>query len=150
MCAFFNTKTDKAQNLIEDIFLTLTVRGPFHRKDSNCKKIGGYGVNKQKYAELNERAEAATDSYSVTSDSLHYIYSVLVTKNHRNIQSRRLVREFFFTNIFLKILISYKADILKKNVLWLLLFYMVVATYFYYEKVRRMMRTAIVSNLLNT
>ena len=107
-------------------------------------------VNKQKYAELNERAEAATDSYSVTSDSLQYIYSVLVTKNHRNIQSRRLVHEFFFTNIFLTILISYGADILKKNVLWLLLFYMVVATYFYYEKVRRMMRTAIVSNLLKT
>ena len=100
MCAYFNTKTDKAQNLIDDIFLTLTVRGPFHRKDSKCKKIGGYVVNKQKYAELNERAEAATDSYSVTSDSLQYIYSVLVTKNHRNIQSRRLVHEFFFTNIF--------------------------------------------------
>ena len=39
--------------------------------------------------------------------------------------------------------------ILKKNSLWLLPFYMVVATYFYYEKVRRTMRTAIVSNLLN-
>ena len=38
--------------------------------------------------------------------------------------------------------------ILKKNSLWLLPFYMVVATYFYYEKVRRTMRTAIVSNLL--
>ena len=34
-----------------------------------------------------------------------------------------------------------------KKVLWLLTFYMVVATYFYYEKVRRTMRTAIVSNL---
>ena len=41
------------------------------------------------------------------------------------------------------------AAILKKNSLWLLPFYMVVATYFYYEKVRRTMRTAIVSNLLN-
>ena len=29
----FNTKTDAAQNLIYDFFLTLTVRGPFHRKD---------------------------------------------------------------------------------------------------------------------
>ena len=37
--------------------------------------------------------------------------------------------------------------ILKKNSLWLLPFYMVVATYFYYEKLRRTMRTAIVSNL---
>ena len=43
---------------------------------------------------------------------------------------------------------GYRAAILKKNSLWLLPFYMVVATYFYYEKVRRTMRTAIVSNLL--
>ena len=42
----------------------------------------------------------------------------------------------------------YGATILKKDSLWLLPFYMVVATYFYYEKVRRTMRTAIVSNLL--
>ena len=41
-----------------------------------------------------------------------------------------------------------RAAILKKNYMWLLPFYMVVATYFYYEKVRRTMRTAIVSNLL--
>ena len=45
---------------------------------------------------------------------------------------------------------GYRAAILKKYSLWLLPFYMVVATYFYYEKVRSMMRTAIVSNLLNT
>ena len=37
---------------------------------------------------------------------------------------------------------------LKKNSLWLLLFYMAVATYCYYEKVRRTMRTAVVSYLL--
>ena len=43
---------------------------------------------------------------------------------------------------------GYKAAILKKNSLWLLPFYMVVATYFYYENVRRTMRTAIVLNLL--
>ena len=37
------------------------------------------------YAELNERAEESTVSYSVTGDSLQYIYSVLVTKNHQKI-----------------------------------------------------------------
>ena len=42
---------------------------------------------------------------------------------------------------------GYSAAMLKKNSLRLLLFYMVVANYFYYEKVRRTMRTAIVSNL---
>ena len=71
-------------------FLTLTVRGPFHRKDFKWKKIGGTGLLSERtevlYAELNERAEAATGSYSVTGDSLQYIYSVPVTKNHRNIQ----------------------------------------------------------------
>ena len=44
---------------------------------------------------------------------------------------------------------GYRAAILKKKSLRLLPLYMVVATYFYYERVRRMMRTAIVSNFLN-
>ena len=38
------------------------------------------------YAEVNERAEAATGSYCVTGDSLQYIYSLHVTKNYRNIR----------------------------------------------------------------
>ena len=37
------------------------------------------------YAERNERVEAAIGSYSVTGESLLYIYSVPVTKNHWNI-----------------------------------------------------------------
>ena len=41
-----------------------------------------------------------------------------------------------------------KIAILKKNSLWLLPFYIAVATYCYYEKVCRTMRTAIVSYLL--
>ena len=36
---------------------------------------------------------------------------------------------------------------MKKNSLWLLRFYMAVAAYYYHEKVRRTMRTAIVSYL---
>ena len=43
---------------------------------------------------------------------------------------------------------SYRAVILKKNSLWLLPFYIVLASYFYYEMARRTMRTAVVSNLL--
>ena len=42
---------------------------------------------------------------------------------------------------------GYRAAVLQKNYLWLLPLYMAVATYFYYEKVRRTIRTAIVSNL---
>ena len=43
---------------------------------------------------------------------------------------------------------GYRAAILKKNPLWLLPFYMAVATSCYYEKVRRTMRTAVISYLL--
>ena len=54
------------------------------------KKYGGTGLISEKpevlCAELIERAEAATSSYSVTGDSLQYIYSVPVSKNHRNIR----------------------------------------------------------------
>ena len=42
---------------------------------------------------------------------------------------------------------GYRAAILKKKSLLLLTLYTAVATYFYYENVRRTMRTAIVSNL---
>ena len=93
--------------------------------------------------------ETVTGSYSVTGASLQYIYSVPVTKNHRNIRSRCLVHEFSFTDIFNDINHGYRAAILKKNSLWLLPFYIIMATYFFYEKMRRTMRTGIVSNLLN-
>ena len=68
------------------------------------KKIGGMGLISEKtealYAELNERAEAATSSYSATSDFLQYIYFVLVAKNYQKIQSGCLVNEFSFADIF--------------------------------------------------
>ena len=85
-------------------FLTLTVKGPFHRKDFKRKKIEGAGLVSEKtealYAELSERSEAATSSYSVTGDFLQYIYPVSATKNHQDIQSRWLVHEFSFTALF--------------------------------------------------
>ena len=68
------------------------------------KKFGGTGLISEKtevlHAELNERAEAAIGSYSVTGDSSQYIYSLPVSKNHRNIRSRCLIHAFSFTNIF--------------------------------------------------
>ena len=66
------------------IFLTLTVRGPFHWKDFKRKKYGGTGLISEKtevlHAELNEGAEAAAGSYSVTDDYLLYICSVPVLR----------------------------------------------------------------------
>ena len=82
------------------------------------------------YAKLNERVEAATSSYPATGEFLQYIYSVFVAKNHQKIQSRCLAHKFSFTDIFLNP------------------FYMAMASYCYYEKVHRTMRTAIVSYLL--
>ena len=72
------------------------------------KKNGGTWLVSEKtealHAELNERVKAATSSYSATSffaiEFLQYIYSVLVAKNHQKIQSRCLVHEFSFTDIF--------------------------------------------------
>ena len=52
------------------------------------------------YAEPNKRAEAATSNYSAAVKFLQYIYLVLVAKYHRKIQSRCLVHEFSFTDIF--------------------------------------------------
>ena len=75
MCMYINTKTDVAQNLwlSEDL--------PIGRILTE-KKYGGTGLISQEtevlYVKLNQRAEAATGSYSVTGES----------KNHRNIPSR--------------------------------------------------------------
>ena len=49
--------------MIDDFFLTLTFKGPFHRKYFKWKKYGVMGLNSEKmeasYAELNKSAEAA-------------------------------------------------------------------------------------------
>ena len=88
------------------LFLTLTVRAPFHRKFFKWKKYGGAGLISEKtealYADLNKRAEAATSSYSVTGDFLKYIYFVLLTKNPQNIRSTCLAKfrsQIFFNDI---------------------------------------------------
>ena len=83
MCTYFNTKTDVAQNLIDDFFSNFD----FHRKSGGTVLVS-------------EKTEVATGSYSGTGDSLQYIYSVPVSKNHRNIRSRCLVHEFSFKDIF--------------------------------------------------
>ena len=104
MCTYFKKETNEVQNLIDDFFLTLTVTGPFYRKDFKWKKIEGAGLISEKTealcAKFNERAEAATSSYSATGDFLKYIHSVLFAKNHQEIQVKCLVHEFSFTDVF--------------------------------------------------
>ena len=67
------------------------------------KKYGGTELVSEKtealFAELNERVEAATSTYSATGEFLQYIYSMLVDKNHQTIRSRCLAHEFSFTDI---------------------------------------------------
>ena len=46
------------------------------------------------HVKLNETAVAVTRSYSAPGDFLQYIYSVLMAKNQKKIQSRCLVHEF--------------------------------------------------------
>ena len=48
MCTYFKTETDIAQNLIDDFFPFLTVRGPFHRKNFKWKNYGGTGLISEK------------------------------------------------------------------------------------------------------
>ena len=68
------------------------------------KKYGGTGLNSEKtevlYAEINERVKGATSSYSAAGGFLQYVYSVLVAENYQKIQSRCLVYEFSFTDVF--------------------------------------------------
>ena len=95
MCTYFNTKTDVAQNLIDDFFF-LTLDCPLTNlsigRILSEKKYGGMGLIFEKtdvlYVELIKRVEPATCSYSGTGYSLQYIYSLPVFKNHQNIQSR--------------------------------------------------------------
>ena len=78
---WWNTKSDRWF-----FFLTFTVRRSFYGRDFKWGRYGGMPLLSDKtealHAELNERAEAATSSYSAEVDFLQYIYSVLVAKNH--------------------------------------------------------------------
>ena len=110
-------------------------------KDFKWVKIWSTGLFSEKtealHAESNERAEAAANIFSATVDYLQYISSVLMTKNHEKIRSRCLVHEFSLADLFNDINHGYRAAILKKSSLWLLPFYMAVATHNHYDKVRK-------------
>ena len=71
MCTYLKTETDIAQNMIDYFFLTLTVRSPFHRKNFKWRGYGSAGLRSKEteglHAELNERAEAATNVYSAAA-----------------------------------------------------------------------------------
>ena len=117
------------------------------------KKYGGTRLISEKmealYPELNERAEAATSIYSATGDFYNIfilcLWLGIIRRSFLGVQFMNFPSQMFFNAINH----DYRAVILKKKPLWLLLFYMAVATSCYYGQVRKTMRTAIVLYLLN-
>ena len=79
MCTYFKAEADVVQNLIDNIFFQPRLsEDPSIRRILSEKQIGGMVL----LVERNERAKAATSSYSAPVDFLQCIYSVLVAKNH--------------------------------------------------------------------
>ena len=116
------------------------------------EKIRGYGATFWKSRNFagrtsNERAEAGNSSYSAAVNFLKYIWCLwlsIIRRSSQGVWFMKFPSHTFFNDINH----SYGTAILKKSYLWLLPSYIAVATYWCYEKVRRTMRTAIVSYLL--
>ena len=73
-----------------------------------------------------------------------YLWLRIITRSDQGVQFMNFPSQIFFNDINH----DYKAALLKKNSLWLLSFYVDLASYCYYEKARRTMNTATVSYLL--
>ena len=111
--------------------------------------VRGYFLKKRKLSMQNITRERSRHQQLFCSRRFFTIYLfLLLAKNHQKIQSGCLVDEFSFMIFLNDINHGYRAVILKKNYSWMFPFYMAVATYWYYKKVHRKMRTAIVSYLL--
>ena len=97
------------------------------------EKTGGMELMSEKteplWAELNERAEAATSSYSTTCNVLSCTYSVSLAKKSSEVTIKVFSSLIFFNRYFNNISHGYRAAILKKKFygcfcsswLWLLL-----------------------------
>ena len=104
MCTYFKTETDVAQIWSMIFFLTLNVRVPFHRKDFNWKKMGCTGIHSEKakpmHAELKERAEAATSSYSAAVDFyntfIRYLWLRIIRRSSQGVQFMNFPWQRFF------------------------------------------------------
>ena len=119
----FQNKNWCSPKSVRCFFLTLTVRGHFHRKDFKWKIYGGKGLISEKtealYKKLNERAEAATSSYSATG----HVYNIFILCLWLTI-IRTSDQGVYFMNFFSEIFFNdinhgYRAAILKENSLWL-------------------------------
>ena len=127
-------------------FLTLTVRGPFHRKDFKSTKYGGTGLiseKKRKFFTENLTKERKQPPVVILEQAILYRIFILylclriIGTSSQDAQFMNFPSQIFFNDINH----GYRAAILNKNSLWLLPFYMLMVTCFYYEKVRRTMHT---------
>ena len=134
-------------------FLTLTVRGPFSKKDFKWKKymgVQGYFLKKRKFCMHNLTKERKQPPVVILQQAIFYnifiswLWLRIIRRSYQGVCFMNFPSKRFFHDINH----GYRAAILKKNFLWLLPFYMAVATYCYYAKVRRTIRNAIVSYLL--
>ena len=132
-------------------FLTLTVTGPFYRKIFKRKN---YGVTeliseKRKHCMQNLTKERKEPLVVTLQQAIfNNIFILCLRLRIMRISEQGFKFMNFPSQIFFKDSNhGHRAAIFKKNYLWLLPFYMAVATYCFYEKVRRTMRTAILSYL---
>ena len=110
--------------------------------------VRGYFLKKRKLYIQNLTKERKQLPVVILQKSI--LYNIFIRSLWLRIIKRSDQGVYFPSQIFFNdINHGYRAAILKKCSLWLLTFYMAVATYCYYEKVRRKMRTAILSYLLN-
>ena len=99
--------------------------------------------------ELHERAEPAISSYYVASHFLQYILCLwirIIRSTYQGVKFMNFSSEIYISKDFND---GYRTVVLKKNSLWLPLFFMNVATSGYCEKVRGTMHSAIVLYLRN-
>ena len=113
-------------------------------------RVRGYFLKKWKLYMQNLTKEQKQPPVVILQKSIFYnifiwcLWLRIIRKSDYGVQFMNFLSQIFFNDINH----GYRAAVLKKSYLWLLPFYMAVATYCYYKKVHRMMRTAIVSCLL--
>ena len=148
MCTCFKTKTDVSQNLIDDFLSNFDYQKTFHRKNFKLKNNGCTFWKKGSFAcRTKDRKQPPV---VILQQSIFYnifircLWLRIIRRSDEAVYFMNFPSHIFFNDINQ----GYRAGILKKSSLWLLSPYMAVATYCYYEKVRRTTRTATVSYLL--
>ena len=156
MCTYFKRKTIVAQNLIDDfVTVTLCRHSNFPQQGFQVKKnmgVWGYFNKKRKLCMQNLTKERKQPSVVILQQAIFYntfilcLWLRIIVSSDQGVQFMNFHLQIFFNNINH----GYRAAIIEKMYPWLLPFYMAGATYCYCEKLRRTMRTVIVSYFLNS